>query len=46
MTTKDDETQMSLDQFRDEVLAALIECQDHDRLRNRLIELIERTAKK
>jgi hypothetical protein len=26
MTTKDDETQMSLDQFRDEVLAALIEC--------------------
>lgn len=32
-------------QFRDEVIAALIECQDYDRLRNRLMGLIERTAK-
>ena len=33
------------DRFRHEVLAALIECQDYDRLRNRLMELIDRTAK-
>ena len=31
-------------QFRDEVLSALIECQDYDRLYNRLMDLIERTA--
>ena len=33
------------DRFRSEVLAALIECQDYDRLYNQLMNLIERTAK-
>jgi hypothetical protein len=32
-------------QFRDEVLAALLECQSYDALYDRLMELIERTAK-
>ena len=32
-------------QFRDEVLAALIECQSYDTLYNRLMELINRTSK-
>ena len=32
-------------QFRDEVLVALIECQSYDTLYNRLMELIDRTAK-
>ena len=33
------------DRFRDEVLAALIECQSYDTLYSRLMNLIERTAK-
>ena len=32
-------------QFRDEVLVALIECQSYDTLYSRLMNLIERTAK-
>lgn len=32
-------------EFRDEVLAALIECQSYDALYNRLMDLIDITAK-